>query len=83
LLWFNKRGWFERPNPFFPIVYRQFFERQEHWKEIKNRPAERETLTAIFLKAQKEHPEVEDFQPMMHSAAVVAAATEATYVSIL
>ena len=62
-----------------PIVQRQFFEKQEYWKEAKGRPKDRETLTDVFLEAQKEHPEVKDFQPMMHSMTVIGAGTESTY----
>lgn len=81
LLWFNKHGWFDRPNAFWPIVQRQFFERQEYWKEVgnmKTTSGDRPTLTEMFLRAQQEHPEVPDFQPMIHSMSVIGAASEAT-----
>lgn len=64
-----------------PIIQRQFFERQEHWKEVgsmKTKSADRPTLTELFLRAQQEHPEVGDFQPYMHSMSIIGAATEAT-----
>jgi hypothetical protein len=77
-LWYQKCAWFDRPNPFYPIVQRQFFYRQEYWMESKGRPEDRETLTDVFLRLGKEHPEIEDYQPMMHSMTVIGAATEAT-----
>jgi hypothetical protein len=46
--------------------------------ESKGRPEDRETLTDVFLRLGKEHPEIEDYQPMMHSMTVIGAATEAT-----
>ncbi|RFU24689.1 hypothetical protein B7463_g11642, partial [Scytalidium lignicola] len=81
-LWLNKHGWFDPPNPFMPILKHQFFERQEHWKGIKGRPADRDTLNDLFLKTQQEHPEVTDFRPITHSMSVVGAGVEATAITI-
>jgi hypothetical protein len=83
IIWLNKQGFFNRVNPFLPIVQRQVFERQEYWKEVgglRTKTMDRPTLTEIFLKAQQEHPEVPEFQPMLHNMSVVGAATEATLV---
>ncbi|CZR63115.1 uncharacterized protein PAC_13012 [Phialocephala subalpina] len=85
ILWCNKHGWFDHPNVFMPIVQRQFFERQEHWKEVGNMKTvagDRPTLTEMFLKAQQDHPEVQDFQPFMHSMSTIGAATEATAITL-
>lgn len=74
----NKKDWFNPPNPFFSIVKRQFFERAEYWKEVKGRPGDRVNLTDTFLQAQRDHPEIAEFQPMMHSMSILGAGIEAT-----
>lgn len=64
-----------------PIIERQFLERHEYWKEVgslKTKSMDKPTLMELFLRTQQEHPEVEDFQPSMHSIAIIGAATEAT-----
>jgi hypothetical protein len=79
LLWFNRRGWFNRlPPTIGGIAYRQFTQRQQYHQENKGRPTPRETLTDNFLKAQEENPDVTEFQPFMHTMSVVGAASEST-----
>ena len=46
--------------------------------ECKGRPEDRETLNDVLLRLGKEHPEVEDYEALMHSLATIGAATEAT-----
>jgi hypothetical protein len=76
MLWLNSKGWFNPPNPFMPIVQRQFFERHEYWKEMKDRPTDRTTLTDILLLIKQDHPEATDYQPLMQSLGVIGAAVE-------
>jgi hypothetical protein len=80
LLWLNKRGWYNHAVSFTPIIQRQFFERQEYWKEIKGRPEDRSTLTDLFLLAQQEHPEAADFQPLLQSMSAIGGAVDPVYV---
>jgi len=81
VLWVQKRGWFDNPNPFMAIVVRQFFERQAHWAS-KDRPADRDTVNDVLLKTQQEHPEVPDFSPLVHSTSAIGAGVEATAITI-
>ena len=79
LLWFNRRGWFNRlPPSIGGIAYQQFTNRQQYRRENKGRSGQRETLTDHFLKAQEENPENAEFQPLMHCMSVVGAASEST-----
>lgn len=77
-MWFDKQGWIKSAaNPYLAIMQRQFFERQDHWKDpLEGRPRDRDTLTDKFIIAQKENPDQKDFVPMMHSLSVMGAAGE-------
>ena len=81
LLWLNRRGWYQYPNPFGPLIERQFGERQKFWQDTSGRPSDREMILDMFLRAQKEHPEVPDFQPIAHAFGVVGGSSESMYVT--
>ncbi len=79
LLWFNRRGWFNRLPPVIGgIAYQQFTQRQKYYQENKGHSSHWETLTDNFLEAQEENPDVTEFQPFMHSISFVGAASEST-----
>ncbi|KAH7391598.1 cytochrome P450 [Cadophora sp. MPI-SDFR-AT-0126] len=70
LLWFNKHGWFNRSNPFIPLIQQQFSKKSGELQE-KDRLADRDTMMELFVKTQQEHPENKDFEPFMHSITVI------------
>jgi hypothetical protein len=78
LMWFNRHGLFNIPNPLFPIVKRQFTDRKQHWEDTAGRPIDREVLNDKFLQAKMEHPEDVEFQPLQHSLTMVVAGSETT-----
>lgn len=56
---------------------RQGFERAAYWSS-KDRLADRDTVNDVLLKTQKEHPEVPEFSPLVHSTSAIGAGVEAT-----
>ena len=76
LLWLNRKGLVQYPNPFEPLVHRQFVERQKFWQDTNGRPSDREMILDVLLRIQKEHPEIPDFQPIMHSFSIIGGASE-------
>ncbi|PVH70068.1 cytochrome P450 [Cadophora sp. DSE1049] len=81
LLWFNKHGWFNRRNPFIPLIQQQFAKKSGELQE-KDRLADRDTMMELFVKTQQKHPENKDFQPFMHSITIIGAGVEATSIAI-
>jgi len=43
---------------------------------------DRATMTEMFLRAQQEHPEIPEFQPMTHSMELIGAATETIAITL-
>ena len=76
LLWLNRKGWVRYTNPFEPLVHRQFVERQKFWQDTNGRPSDREMILDVLLRIQKEHPEVQDFQSIMHSFSIIGGSSE-------
>ena len=76
LLWAQRKGWFEFPNPFGHLQQRQFVERKQYWQDRKGQFLDKHTLLDSMLKIQQDNPEATDFEPEWHSMSLVGGSND-------